>query len=55
VVNRYRSLWIVTEGHESYDLVKAQSGFDFYAVLLANKEAFRQPVIRMLNRLREEL
>jgi len=54
VVNRYRSLWVVTEGHESYDLVKEQSGFDFYSFLLANKEIFRRPVIKMLERLQEE-
>jgi len=53
VVNRYRSLWVVMEGHESYELVKEQSGFDFYAFLLANKEIFRQPVIKMLKRLQE--
>ncbi len=54
VINRYRSLWIVTEGFESYELVKAQTGFDFYAFLLAHREAFRQPVIRVLQGLREE-
>lgn len=54
VINRYRSLWVVTEGHESYELVKAQSGFDFYTFLLANRETFRQPVIGMLNRLQGE-
>jgi hypothetical protein len=53
VVNRYRSLWVVTEGHASYDLVKMQTGFDFYAFLLANKESFRQPVVETLKRLRE--
>ena len=53
VVNRYRSLWVVTEGHASYDLVKVQTGFDFYAFLLANKESFRQPIVEMLKRLRE--
>ena len=53
VVNRYRSLWVVTEGHASYDLVKAQTGFDFYAFLLANKELFRQPIVEMLKKLRE--
>ena len=53
VVNRYRSLWVVTEGHASYDLVKTQTGFDFYAFLVANRETFRQPVIQMLKRLRE--
>ena len=54
VINRYRSLWIVSEGLESYELVKTQTGFDFYAFLLAHKEEFRQPVVRMLKRLREE-
>jgi len=53
VINRYRSLWIVTEGLESYELVKAQTGFDFHAFLLAHKEEFRQPVVRMLERLQE--
>jgi hypothetical protein len=53
VINRYRSLWVVTEGHASYDLVKVHTGFDFYAFLLANKEIFRQPVVEMLKRLRE--
>jgi len=53
VVNRYRSLWVVTEGHASYELVKIQTGFDFYAFLLDNKESFRQPIVEMLKRLRE--
>jgi hypothetical protein len=53
VINRYRSLWVVTEGHASYDLVKVHTGFDFYAFLLANKEIFRQLVVEMLKRLRE--
>jgi hypothetical protein len=55
VVNRYRSLWIVTEGYESYEMVKTQTGFDFYAFPVDNKETFRQPILKMLKRLREEL
>ncbi len=54
VLSRYRSLWVVTEGQASYDLVKAQTGFDFYAFLLANRETFRQPVVQMLKALWEE-
>jgi len=54
IINRYRSLWIVTEGLGSYELVKEQTGFDFYAFLLTHKEEFRRPVVRMLERLREE-
>ncbi len=53
VINRYRSLWIVTEGLESYDLVRAQTDFDFYAFLLAHREEFRQPIIKMLKRLQK--
>ncbi len=51
VISRYRSLWVVTEGHASYDLVKAQTGFDFYAFLLANKDSFRRPVMDLLRKL----
>jgi hypothetical protein len=54
VISRYRSLWSVAEGFESYELVKAQTGFDFYAFLLAHREEFRQPVIRMLEGLQKE-
>jgi len=51
VMSRYRSLWIVTEAHAAYELVKAHSGFDFYRFLLANKRSFRRPVLQMLRRL----
>jgi hypothetical protein len=53
VIGRYRSLWVVTEGLESYHLVKAQTGFDFYAFLQANRETFRQPVMEVLRKLQE--
>jgi len=55
VINRYRSLWVMTEGFASYDLVREHTGFDFYGFLVSNKETFRQPVIRVLERLRGEI
>ncbi|MGQ9554450.1 MAG: hypothetical protein ACUVWR_10085 [Anaerolineae bacterium] len=51
VVSRYRSLWVVTEGHASYELLKTHTGFDFFAFLAANKEMFRDVVIGVLRRL----
>ena len=51
IIRRYRSLWIVCEGHESYDVIKRSTGFDFYQFLVDHKEMFRRPVIEMLKRL----
>ncbi len=51
VISRYRSLWIVSEAHAAYELVKTHSGFDFYRFLIANKRTFRRPVEHMLRRL----
>ncbi len=48
VIARYRSVWVVKEGAESYGLVKALSGYDFYDFLVRNREEFRKPVIQML-------
>lgn len=51
VIRRYRSLWIVRQGMESYDMVRTFTGFDFYTFLKSNREDFRKPVIEMLRRL----
>jgi hypothetical protein len=51
IVRRYRSVWVVKEGMESYDLVKEFSGFDFYDFLRRNRDEFRSPVIGLLRRL----
>ncbi len=51
VVRRYRSVWVVKQGMESYDLVKEFSGYDFYDFMVRNREDFRAPVIQLLRSL----
>ncbi|MBI1902096.1 MAG: hypothetical protein HYS13_13420 [Planctomycetia bacterium] len=51
IVSRYRSVWVVKEGMESYDLVKEFSGYDLYAFMLRNKAEFRAPVVKLLRSL----
>jgi hypothetical protein len=51
IVNRYRSVWVVKQGMDAYDMVKAFSGFDFHDFLKRNRERFRQPVIDLLGSL----
>ena len=51
IVQRYRSVWVVTQGMESYDLLRAVSGYDFPAFLGRNREDFRRPVLAALRRL----
>ena len=51
IVSRYRSVWIIKEGMESYGLVKTFSGFDFYDFLKRNRKDFRKPVIDLLRSL----
>ena len=51
IVSRYRSVWVIKQGMESYDLVKTFSGFDFYGFLKRNREDFRGPVIELLRSL----
>jgi hypothetical protein len=51
IVARYRSVWIVKQGMESYDVIKAFTGYDYYDFLKRNREDFRAPIIAMLRRL----
>ncbi|HEU5407251.1 MAG TPA: hypothetical protein VFU48_05755, partial [Nitrospira sp.] len=51
IVSRYRSVWVIKQGIESYDLVKTFSGFDFYDFLKRNRDDFRKPVIDLLRSL----
>lgn len=51
IVKRYRSVWIIKQGMESYDLVKVFSGYDFYDFLKRNRADFRKPVIELLRSL----
>jgi hypothetical protein len=48
IVSRYRSVWIIKQGMEAYDLVKTFSGYDFYDFLKRNRDEFRKPVIDLL-------
>jgi hypothetical protein len=51
IVSRYRSVWVIKEGMEAYDLVKTFSGYDFYDFLKRNRNDFREPVIGLLRSL----
>jgi hypothetical protein len=51
IVNRYRSVWVIKQGDEAYDLVKTFSGYDFYDFLKRNRKEFRKPVIDLLRSL----
>ena len=51
IVARYKSVWVIKQGLEAYDLVKTFSGFDFLDFLERNRESFRKPVIELLRRL----
>lgn len=48
IIRRYRSVWVVKEGFESYGIVKELSGFDLYDFLKRNRDDFRKPVIETL-------
>ncbi len=51
IVSRYRSVWVVKEAMESYDMVRQMTGYDFCDFLKRNGEDFRRPVITMLRSL----
>ncbi len=51
IVSRYRSVWVVKQGAEAYDLVQALSGFDYFDFLKRNRTDFRKPIIQLLRSL----
>ena len=51
IIRRYRSVWVVKQGMESYDMIKQFSGYDFHAFLHRNRDDFRTTVIAQLRRL----
>ena len=51
IVSRYRSVWVIKQGMEAYDVVKTFSGYDFYDFLKRNRDDFRKPVIDLLRSL----
>lgn len=48
IISRYRSVWVIKQGMEAYDVVKTLSGYDFYDFLRRNRDDFRKPVIELL-------
>lgn len=48
IIRRYRSVWVIKEGMQSYDIIKLLSGFDLYDFMKRNREDFRKPVIETL-------
>jgi hypothetical protein len=48
IVARYRSVWVVKQGAESYTAIETLAGYDFYDFLSRNRDDFRKPVIEML-------
>lgn len=51
IISRYRSVWVIKEGIDAYDMVKLFSGFDFLDFLKRNRDDFRAPVIELLRSL----
>lgn len=51
VISRYRSVWIVKEGMQSYELIRDFTGYDYFDFLQRNRDDFRRPIIAMLRRL----
>jgi hypothetical protein len=51
IIQRYRSVWVVKQGMESYDMMREMSGYDFLGFLRRNKEDFKKPVLSLLRSL----
>ena len=51
IIQRYRSVWVVKQGMESYNMVREISAYDFYGFLQRNKEDFREPILKLLRSL----
>jgi hypothetical protein len=48
IIQRYRSVWVIKQGRESYNMIKEFSGYDFLDFQTRNREDFRAPVLAML-------
>jgi len=48
IIRRYRSVWIIKQGMESYKMVKKISGYDLFSFMERNKDEFRKPVLTLL-------
>lgn len=50
ILKRYTRIWYVTEGMDSYNLLKEISGFNFFSFLSERREEYRKPVIDALRK-----
>jgi hypothetical protein len=48
IVKRYRSVWVIKEGLDSYNMVREFSGYDFLDFQRRDRDDFRAPVLGML-------
>ena len=50
IIRRYkeRSIWIVKEGRDSYELIHTLSGYDMLDFMQRNRNDFRKPVVDLL-------
>jgi len=48
IIQRYRSVWVIKEGRDSYNMIKEFSGYDFLGFQMRNRDDFRNPVLAML-------
>jgi hypothetical protein len=51
IVARYKSVWVIKQGLEAYDMIKVFSNFDFFEFLKRNRKDFRKPIINLLRSL----
>ena len=51
IVQRYRSVWVIKQGMQSYDMIREMSGYDLYEFMKRNKKDFRRPVLNLLRSL----
>lgn len=48
IVQRNRSVWVIKQGRESYNMIKEFSCYDFRDFPMRNRNEFREPVLAML-------
>jgi len=51
IIQRYRSVWVVKQGMQSYDMIREMSEYDFFGFLQRNKSDFQKPVVDLLRSL----
>jgi hypothetical protein len=51
IIQRYRSVWVIKQGMQSYDMIREMSGYDLYDFMKRNKRDFRKPVVDLLRSL----